>query len=88
MACLSIGVHTVDFRKATDSLFDRVSHEDLAEQLGLSVASIRQARLDSKANSHRNPPKGWEKAIIGLAEERTKHFNELICALTDPERHQ
>ena len=38
----------MNFREATDGLFSRVSHEDLARALGVSVASIRQARLNYK----------------------------------------
>ena len=43
----------MDFKKATDDLFAGISHEDLARALGVSVAAIRQARLDPKAKAYR-----------------------------------
>jgi|HubBroStandDraft_5_1064220.scaffolds.fasta_scaffold14291_2 hypothetical protein len=73
-----------DFRKATDELFDSVSHEKLAEALGVSVATIRQARLDPKAKAHRSPPEGWEKAIFRMATDRAKHFSRLAARFGSP----
>ena len=72
----------MDFKRASDALFDRVSHESLAAQMGVSVAAIRQARLDVSAKAHRTPPKDWERAIIELAENRIRHYHELIGAMT------
>jgi len=66
------------FKKATDRLFSRVDHEDLAKALKVSVASIRQARLSPNALAHRSPPPDWETAVLRLAEERVLHFRELI----------
>ena len=66
------------FKKATDRLFSRVDHEDLATALGVSVASIRQARLSPDALAHRTPPPDWETAVLRLAEERVSHFRKLI----------
>lgn len=71
----------MDFKNATDSLFDRVSHDDLAAQMGVSIAAIRQARLDVSAHSHRSAPRGWEDAVVALAENRIRHYNELVGAL-------
>ncbi len=68
----------MDFRKATDDLFDRVAHEDLAKALGVSVATIRQARLKPSAEAHRNPPNDWKTAVIRLAEMRAAHYRKLI----------
>jgi hypothetical protein len=66
------------FNKATDALFDRVTHEDLAKALGASVPSIRQARLSDDSQAHRTPPEGWERAVRALAEGRIKHFQRLL----------
>jgi hypothetical protein len=68
----------MDFRKATDELFDRLDHETLAKRLGVSIASIRQARLDPKAKAHREPPPNWPDAAIQLAEERISMYQRLI----------
>jgi hypothetical protein len=71
----------MEFVKASDALFERVTHMSLSEEIGVSVAAIRQARLDSNAKAFRMPPKGWERAVIGLAEYRIRKFHELIGAL-------
>lgn len=68
----------MDFNKATDALFARVDHADLAKELGVSVALIRQARLAPSAKAHRTPPEGWEKAALRLAEGREQHYRRLV----------
>jgi len=72
----------MDFKEATDELFARIDHEDLAEALGVSVASIRQARLRLDAKAHRPPPRDWEVAVIQLAKKQALHFERLLSALT------
>jgi hypothetical protein len=72
----------MNFREATDGLFDRVAHEDLARALGVSVASIRQARLSAQAGGHRAPPVKWEKAIVNIANKRVEHYRTLIKQLS------
>lgn len=72
------GTAYMTFKKVTDRLFSRVVHEDLAHALGVSVASIRQARLSPDAVAHRTPPPDWETAVLRLAEERVSHFRKLI----------
>lgn len=72
----------MDFKKATDELFDGPTQNELAEILGVSVASIRQARLQGSAKAHRSPPKDWEKAVIELAGARIRKYRELISALS------
>ena len=68
----------MDFKNATDRLFSRIDHPDLARALGVSVASIRQARLKPNAKAHRSPPPDWQNALLRLAEERVRHFRELV----------
>lgn len=75
----------VNFRNATDGLFSRVEHEDLANVLGVSVASIRQARLNPEANAHRAAPHHWRAAVLRLAEQRLEHYRELIEQLSADE---
>jgi|HubBroStandDraft_1064217.scaffolds.fasta_scaffold436417_1 hypothetical protein len=77
MRALSMGVHTVNFKDATDRLFDRIDHAALARSLNISVASIRQARLAPSAKSHREPPHGWEVAVIRLAEKQALKFRRV-----------
>lgn len=71
----------MNFKDATDALFERVTHEELATELGVSVPSIRQARLEPKALAYRQPPEGWEKAVASLAESRVKHYQALARRL-------
>jgi hypothetical protein len=68
----------MNFKEATDGLFDRISHEELAEALGVSVASIRQARLNPRAKAFREPPQNWERSVLLLAERKRQHFQKLI----------
>jgi hypothetical protein len=68
----------MDFKEATDGLFERVDHEALAKRLGVSVAAIRQARLREEAGAHRAPPANWRPTVIRLAEERVWHYQKLI----------
>ena len=71
----------MDFKKMTDDLFASVSHDELAEAIGVSVATIRQARLDEQAKAHRSPPPGWEMGVLKLAEARAAHFGRLAKRL-------
>lgn len=81
----------MDFKKATDELFATISHDDLARALGVSVATIRQARLSDGAKARRSPPAGWEVAALKLVEARTKQLEglsrRLRCA-TEATDHQ
>jgi len=67
----------MDFRKATDELFEGISHQDLADALGVSVATIRQARLDKGAKARRSPPEGWEGTVAKLAKDRANSLQKL-----------
>jgi|HubBroStandDraft_6_1064221.scaffolds.fasta_scaffold1749705_2 hypothetical protein len=62
----------MDFRKARNALFERVSHDALASQLSVSVATIPQARL-AASKAHRTPPSDWQKAVVDLAEILIRH---------------
>lgn len=68
----------MDFKKATDGLFARVDHEALAKRLGVSIATIRQARLRAEASAHRAPPENWREAVIRIAESQIMHYRKLI----------
>lgn len=71
----------MNFKEATDRLFDRISHEELADALGVSVASIRQTRLREDARAYRAPPQGWEEAALRLADKQRVHFERLAGAI-------
>lgn len=71
----------MNFKQATDSLFKRTEHADLAKAMNVSVASIRQARLAPSAKAYREPPANWRKAVIRLASERIVRYRKLIDRL-------
>ena len=46
----------MDFKKATEELMAGMTREQIAEALGVSEATVRQARLEAGTKAHRNPP--------------------------------
>lgn len=74
-------VHTVGFRAATDILLQGVSQAELARELGVSIASIRQARLGENAKAHRPPPPDWQQGVIKLAARQVRRLQRLIADL-------
>jgi hypothetical protein len=78
----------MDFKKATDILFSQVAHDDLARTLDVSVAAIRQARLQPEAAAHRRAPEGWEIAVKHLAEDRARHYRWLANQLGKPKKQK
>lgn len=71
----------MDFKAATDQLFQEVSQSHLAKSLGVSLPAIRQARLSGEAKAHRSPPREWKRAVLRIAEERVWHYRKLIESL-------
>jgi hypothetical protein len=71
----------MDFRHAVDRLGERVTHEEVAHALGVSVASVRQYRLSPKAKAHRSPPDSWQKVLAHLAKERSRELRALADEL-------
>lgn len=67
----------MNFKEATDALFEQTTHEDLASALNVSIALIRQARLHPDASAYRSPPRGWELAVLKLSEKRASHYEKL-----------
>jgi predicted transcriptional regulator len=55
---------------------------EIADALGCSEATVRQARLDESANAHRNPPEGWEGKVAKLAKQRADGLARLADKLT------
>ncbi len=78
----------MQFREATDSLCSKVSHEDIAKALGVSVQSVRQARLPTKLDAHRSPPNRWERGLLLLAKARIDHYRSLIERLQTDSRRE
>ena len=78
----------MDFRKATESLCAGISHEELARALGVSVATIRQARLRPDAKAHRSPPGNWRETLRRLAEQRATQYQRLMNELDEDEHYK
>jgi hypothetical protein len=68
----------MDFRQATDGLCAKLDHDDVARALGVSLQTVRQARLQPGGNAHRSPPPGWRDTVIRLAEEKVGQYRRLI----------
>lgn len=71
----------MDFKTATDRLTDCLSHADIAAAAGVSVQSIRQARLDPSNSNFRAPPADWKRILGKLARERGERWTELAKEL-------
>jgi hypothetical protein len=71
----------MDFREAIDRLGERVTHDQVARALGVSVASVRQYRLPPTANAHRSAPGDWAKVLAHLARTRIRELSELADEL-------
>jgi hypothetical protein len=59
----------VNYKEATDRLFERITAEDLAAELGVSQNAVARARLDPTTRGYRPPPPGWEGGAARLAGE-------------------
>lgn len=71
----------MNFREAIDRLGERVTHEQVARALGVSVASVRQYRLPPDANAHRTAPSGWAEVLARLVRNRMHELGELADKL-------
>lgn len=72
----------MDFKTATDRVAGCISHAEIAEAAGVSVQTIRQARLDPSAPGHRPPPVGWQDTLGRLARQRAQDLNLLADRLS------
>jgi hypothetical protein len=71
----------MNFQQCTDRLLEKITLEDLAKELGVSVQAIRQARVAEQSLAHRPPPTGWPAAVRALANKRIKRLQNLIDSL-------
>lgn len=71
----------MDFITANDALTACLTHAEIAEATGVSVQTVRQARLALDHPNNRPPPQGWQKAIATLARERAGELVKLAKEL-------
>ena len=57
----------MDYKTATDRLFERITAAELAEEIGVSQNAVARARLDPATRDYRPPPSGWQAAVARLA---------------------
>jgi hypothetical protein len=69
----------MDFKTATDRVGGCITHGEIAEAAGVSIQTIRQARMDPESTSYRKPPPGWQGSLARLARQRS----EELAALAD-----
>lgn len=69
----------MDFKTATDRVAGCISHAEIAEAAGVSVQTIRQARLDPSAPGHRPPPAGWREVLARLAREKAEELRRFAA---------
>lgn len=67
----------MDYKEATDRLFERITAADLAEELGASQNAVARARLDPTTRDYRPPPAGWTLAVAELAARRAVELMKL-----------
>lgn len=71
----------MEFAEATDALTACVGHAAIAAELGVSLQTIRQARLDPANRNHRSPPVAWRKALARIARHRAAALENLAAQL-------
>lgn len=71
----------MDFRTAANILGRQITTADMAEAVGMSAHSVRQARLIEGAPGYRTPPKEWEAALVRLARNRVAELEAFVHEL-------
>lgn len=67
----------MDYKEATDLLFERITAADLAGELGVSQNAVARARLNAATRDYRPPPVAWRAAVARLAERRAAQLLEV-----------
>lgn len=73
----------MDFKEASSRLTDGYSLADIAEEAGVSEATVRRARLDPESSAYRPPPGNWKGVVVRLANRRIAKLQQLVEALRD-----
>jgi hypothetical protein len=71
----------MDFVRATSTLIDGLTLNDLALSMGVSRGLLGQSRLHPTNPQHRKPPEGWQAAVARLAEHRSQELARLADRL-------
>ncbi len=71
----------MEFGQATTRLISGVTLKDLARETGVTHGFLRLSRLDPDNPGYRNPPSGWEGAVLKLARRRATELSKLVDQL-------
>lgn len=71
----------MDFKEATDRLADCVTHQEVADAAGVTLQTIRQARLDPSNANYRSPPQDWQRILAKLARQQGRAMDKLADQL-------
>lgn len=70
LSTIEVDRNAVEFRAAVKALSAGFTHDEIADVLGASFYSVKQALLPSDSPAYRSPPPGWQKALSKLARKR------------------
>ena len=82
-AVLTIADTSVEFREAARILGEHITTADMADAVGMSTDTIRQARLGPGTSGYRNPPENWPKVIRHTAFRRAKGLVKLAQSIAE-----
>lgn len=68
----------MDFKETTEELMAGVTRVEIAQALGVSLATVAQARLEPSAKAYRNPPAGWEPKLAKLAKRGAERLTRIV----------
>lgn len=71
----------MEFRDAARILGEQITTAEMAEALGVSHSTARQARMKPDAPGYRRPPPNWRSVLARLARERARRLEELAAEL-------
>jgi hypothetical protein len=71
----------MEFKDAIEGLCSTVTHQEVADALGVSRATVRQAMLAEGARARRRPPEGWEATVGRLAKAQAARLEKLAKRL-------
>ena len=71
-----------DFRAVMEDLGARIGAEEMAAELGCSLQTVKQARMEAGKPGRRPAPEGWEKAASKLAKRQAAYFQRLADKLS------
>ena len=74
-------MQNMQFRDAVDALGGCATRAEIAQALGASFYSVKQALLPSDSSAHRPPPPGWQTALARLTRKRARQLTKLADRL-------